>query len=381
MSTLKLKQQFSILFILIPLLLTGCGFFGSNAPVSEEAQTVDTEAAIEREEGEAGAASPSVEVARDAAVPAPAEEIVKEEAKPALAFDKSEAAIETESSFSASAEDAAGIAATAMPMATPAPSTADLDDSVSSTELEPEAMVVDGFESDEERATSAPVAQQVEPLKAGEVDDNSQWDDYLLYRRNYYGPRVHERDISERYIVEVVDTQGRPVLGAIVRFFLPGQQHEEIYSAQTYATGQTLFHPLAVQDGSLAQVDRFMVEVQKDNLLEQFSLTRFDAQAATTFTDRWTITLDLRQQQQKHDSLNLDVLFLIDATGSMADEIAKIQSTIFDVSAQIDALPENPNVRYGMVTYRDRGDSFVTRKLRIYTRCTRLFQKSEYGSC
>jgi Mg-chelatase subunit ChlD len=107
-----------------------------------------------------------------------------------------------------------------------------------------------------------------------------------------------------------------------------------------------------------AQTDRFVVEVQKDNLLEQFTLTRFDAQASNGFTERWTVTLD---SQRQFDSLNLDVLFLIDATGSMADEIAKIQSTIFDVSAQIDALPGQPNVRYGMVAYRDREDAFVTR--------------------
>ena len=157
----------------------------------------------------------------------------------------------------------------------------------------------------------------------------------------------------------MIDGQGRPVLGANVRFYLPGQQREEIYSARTYATGRTLFHPRAMSELALAQVDSFVVEVQKDNLLEQFSLTRFEAQAATAFTDRWTVTMDL--PQQRLESLNLDVLFLVDATGSMADEIAKIQSTIFDVSAQIDALPEHPSVRYGMVTYRDRGDSFVTR--------------------
>jgi hypothetical protein len=195
-------------------------------------------------------------------------------------------------------------------------------------------------------------------LKAGEVDDNAQWDDYLLYRRNYRGPRVHDRDISERYVVEVIDGQGRPVLGANVRFFLPGQERQEIYSAHTYAAGQVLFQPLTL-DIPAGQIDRFTVEVQKDNVLQQFSLARFDAQIATDFTDRWTVTLDWRQQP--FESLNLDVLFLVDATGSMADEIAKIQSTIFDVSARIDALPENPNVRYGLVTYRDRGDSFVTR--------------------
>ncbi len=219
------------------------------------------------------------------------------------------------------------------------------------------AGAIDREEGDEMVAVEE-LSRQTEPLKAGEMDDNVQWDDYLLYRRNYRGPRIHDRDITERYVIEVIDEQGRPVLGANVRVFLPGQERQEVYNARTYATGQILFHPLAL-DEPVEQVDRFTVEVQKDNVLQQFSLTRFNAQAATSFTDRWTVTLDLQQQQL--ESLNLDVLFLIDATGSMADEINKIQSTIFDVSARIDALPETPNVRYGMVTYRDRGDNYVTR--------------------
>jgi hypothetical protein len=201
--------------------------------------------------------------------------------------------------------------------------------------------------------------QQHEPLQAGEVDDNAQWDDYLLYRRHYRGPAVHERDISERYIIEVKDGQGHPVLGATVSIFLPGQPGQEIYTAQTYANGRVLFHPLALAETvPLAQIDRFIVEVQYDNLLEQFTLTRLEAQAAASFSERWTVSLDT---QPAFASLDLDVLFLIDATGSMADEIAKVQDTIFDVAARIDALPGQPEVRYGLVTYRDRGDSYVTK--------------------
>jgi hypothetical protein len=204
----------------------------------------------------------------------------------------------------------------------------------------------------------SPAPQQVESLKAGEVDDNAQWDDYLLYRRNYYGPQIHDRDVSERYLVEVTDGQGNPVLGAQVRFFLPGQERQEIYSAHTPANGQVLFHPLALSQPSLAGVDHFIVEVEQEQQLKQFTLTRFEAQASTAFTERWTAALDLNQSLE---SLDLDVLFLVDATGSMSDEIAKVQSTIFDVAGQIDALPERPNARYGLVTYRDRGDSFVTK--------------------
>ncbi|MFN8458560.1 MAG: VWA domain-containing protein, partial [Anaerolineae bacterium] len=197
-------------------------------------------------------------------------------------------------------------------------------------------------------------ARPAQPLRAGEVDDNAQWDDYLLYRRQSQGLPVHDRDVSERYVIEVKDGQGRPVLGATVRF-LAGQQ--EIYRAQTYANGQVLFQPLALNQ-PLAQIERFQVQVEKDNLREELTLTRLNAQTGNSLSQRWTVTLDTRAQAE---TINLDVLFLVDATGSMADEIAKIQNTIFDVSARIDALPGQPNVRYGMVTYRDRGDEFVTR--------------------
>jgi Mg-chelatase subunit ChlD len=211
----------------------------------------------------------------------------------------------------------------------------------------------------EERTDSYAIeVQQAQPLRAGEVDDNAQWDDYLLYRRQYQGLPVHDRDVSERYIVEVKDGQGQPMLGATVRFFIAGQQQgQEIYEARTYANGQILFHPLAL-NVPLEQVDHFLVQVEKDNLREEFTLSRFNAQASTSFSERWTVTLDTQRQSER---INLDVLFLIDATGSMADEIAKIQDTIFDVAAQIDALPGQPDVRYGMVTYRDRGDAFVTK--------------------
>lgn len=202
-----------------------------------------------------------------------------------------------------------------------------------------------------ESAVVAP--QQAAPLRAGEVDDNKAWDDYLLYRRQYQGLPVHDRNVSEHYIIEVKDGQGIPVLGATVRFLANGQT---VYEARTYANGQVMFYPLAL-NLPLEQIERFQVEVEKDGVQENLSLARFNSQVSTAFNERWTVTLD---SQAQADALNLDVLFLIDATGSMADEIAQIQNTIFDVAAQIDALPGQPQTRYGLVAYRDRGDAFVS---------------------
>src|SRR6185369_7275749 len=58
---------------------------------------------------------------------------------------------------------------------------------------------------------------------------------------------------------------------------------------------------------------------------------------------------------------NLDVLFLLDTTGSMSDEIEQLQRTMVSIAERIDRISPRPNVRFGLVAYRDRGDEYVTR--------------------
>ena len=71
----------------------------------------------------------------------------------------------------------------------------------------------------------------------------------------------------------------------------------------------------------------------------------------------------------------LDVLFLIDSTGSMADEIDKLQESIQEIAARIDRLPNQPQVRFAMTIYRDRGDLFVSRTF-DFTPDVREFSKA-----
>jgi hypothetical protein len=53
-------------------------------------------------------------------------------------------------------------------------------------------------------------------------------------------------------------------------------------------------------------------------------------------------------------------LFLLDATGSMGDEIGRLKATIDQVAADVAALPGEPDARFAFTLYRDEGDLFVT---------------------
>src|SRR5439155_23075745 len=55
----------------------------------------------------------------------------------------------------------------------------------------------------------------------------------------------------------------------------------------------------------------------------------------------------------------IDLGFILDTTGSMAEEIAAVKATLVRVAREVDG--ENFRVRIGLVEYRDRGDEFVTR--------------------
>jgi hypothetical protein len=45
----------------------------------------------------------------------------------------------------------------------------------------------------------------------------------------------------------------------------------------------------------------------------------------------------------------------------MSDEIQQLKDNMITISERIHALPSNPDVRFGMTIYRDRGDLFVSR--------------------
>jgi len=58
----------------------------------------------------------------------------------------------------------------------------------------------------------------------------------------------------------------------------------------------------------------------------------------------------------------LDVVFCVDTTGSMADEIEVVKSKMREMIANIAVGDPTPDVRFGLVIYRDRGDEYVTKR-------------------
>ncbi|MGD9099850.1 MAG: vWA domain-containing protein [Anaerolineae bacterium] len=244
------------------------------------------------------------------------------------------------------AEPAVAARATATAAPTPTPFSASFEVVGGDEGGEAIASAPDTADMIKEEKEPDEIQQPVEPLTAGEIDDNELFQKYLDYVENYYGPPVYAVDVSERHIISIRDAKGLPVLDAHVTAFANGQL---VFEGRTTASGQVLVHPRALE---LNAGTTIAVRVEKNGAVDELSFVSGQSNHHV---------VKLNHSGRADAPVALDVLFLIDATGSMDDEINKLKASILQISAQIDALPSRPDVRFGMVTYRDRGDAYVTR--------------------
>jgi hypothetical protein len=88
---------------------------------------------------------------------------------------------------------------------------------------------------------------------------------------------------------------------------------------------------------------------------------------ATTAGGIWVPTPPAEEMGMKGITLpsgnppKLDVLFCLDTTGSMGDEIWVAKATILDIAEAVADGDPVPEVRYALVIYRDLGDVYVTK--------------------
>lgn len=188
-----------------------------------------------------------------------------------------------------------------------------------------------------------------EPVTAGVVDDNADFGAYLAFRDRHRALDVRGRDVSERYRLSVQDRAGRPVPDADVRLYAAGRAQP--LWARTDAGGQVWLHPrVAGLSGDVFEVR--VSQAGPDGTLQGRAYLRRGQR------DALQITLD---GEAALPPARLDLVFLVDATGSMADEIGKLRASMQSIADQIAALPSRPSTCYGLVAYRDRGDAFFVR--------------------
>ncbi len=186
-----------------------------------------------------------------------------------------------------------------------------------------------------------------EAVTAGLVDDNADFGEYLAFRQRRtldLGQRLPRTlAVAERVRLEVRDARGLAVPDAAVAVYAAGRAQP--LWARTDAAGRAWLMPQADMAGSV-----FEVQVSKGGESTRVLWQRGQKDA-----------LQAQLSGAAPPPARLDVAFLIDATGSMGDEIDKLKRSMRSIADEVARLPSRPDLCWALVAYRDRGDAFLVR--------------------
>lgn len=181
--------------------------------------------------------------------------------------------------------------------------------------------------------------ERIGPPRAGSVDDNADYPGFLSYLERLTAASIVTRpyDGAGRIVVTVTDPDGKPAAGQQVSVTGPAGLKANLTTTA---------------DGTI----RFWPGLYGASTEATYTFTAGESSVGVAAGQ--SSALSMRTPDAADEQL--EILFVLDATGSMGDEISQLTTTIDSVASQIEALPGAPKLRFGLTVYRDEGDEFVT---------------------
>lgn len=190
--------------------------------------------------------------------------------------------------------------------------------------------------------TSSKAAGQ---LTAGEWNDLKNWEEWnkLIVGNDY-------KEMGEYWTLRPVDR---------VSVFVTNQYELPIPDCViTLKSGGTIIWTARTDNGGKAELwlgekdENLHLEVKsKENTFQTSEVKKFKDGANY-----------VRFNEECNAPLNAEIMFVVDATGSMGDEIDFLKSEISDVIEQVSKERSTINFRWGSVFYRDNADEYLTRQ-------------------
>jgi hypothetical protein len=184
-------------------------------------------------------------------------------------------------------------------------------------------------------------------LTAGEWSDLKNWNFWLrsidtafsTYHKNW------KYNFDDRYSVQVVGSENQPIADAQVR--LVATDGSFVWESRTDNHGN-------------AELWSGLFGAKYTNLVFKVlhNGKTFDFKNAKTFK---TSVNTLKINASCSALTGLDIAFVVDATGSMGDEIAYLKSEVVDVIRRVKMNNQSLDIRTASVFYKDFSDEYVTR--------------------
>ena len=201
----------------------------------------------------------------------------------------------------------------------------------------------------------APPIQNIQPgtLTAGDYDDHLNPHLYQNYASDYLQQRgqwidVPRIDFNNRIKIVVTDKAGQPYADARVEVTGGSQSALTIHTAANgmaslYSELDSLSDNFRLRvtatDGTAAQQDIDLQQALKAGIIQ--------------------VALDTTDQSNSADDAPIDLMFVVDTTGSMTDELNFLQTELSDIISSV--TEQQSGIKIGLVFYRDYGDNYIVR--------------------
>jgi hypothetical protein len=190
-------------------------------------------------------------------------------------------------------------------------------------------------------------------LTATEVNDFNKWQlwDDLTKRDFKSFTELWKMKPSKRYAI-VVQNQDRYPL-ANIDVSLLTDNGTVVWQTKTDNTGRAELWE-AMNHNDVLKYNSTNIQIKSTGTIEKIANpTLFDVQGVNFITIKQACTI----------SNDVDILFAVDATGSMGDEIKYLQAEFTDIIQKVQGAHKDISVRSGSVFYRDINDAYVTRQV------------------
>lgn len=193
---------------------------------------------------------------------------------------------------------------------------------------------------------------QAGSLTAGDYDDHLNTELYQRYTSKYLqsntdtGPRPYI-NLAQRITIKTTDANGNPYAAANIKL-MDGES--------------TLLELIAPANG----LSRLYTEF--DSLPDEFQLKVSDRyndvqveRAVTLANLGEERTIEIALTTENQTATELDLLLVMDTTGSMGDELNYLQTELTSILGNIQQENQAVNIRVGLIVYRDIGDQYVVK--------------------
>lgn len=187
-------------------------------------------------------------------------------------------------------------------------------------------------------------------LTAGEVNDFNKWKMWKGITKDEFKDfeNVWKMIPQERYVLQVENKQHHPMHNVKVEL---RNETEVIWTTRTDNTGKAELWANFFQQLPQAKGAPTFIRIYSDGKAQDLG----QIMPFSRGINRMTVDKSCDYNKQ------VDIAFVVDATGSMGDEIAHIRADLNLISDKLKDTLRNWDIRFGAVFYQDKGDAYLAK--------------------